>query len=179
MSDVATAPAAARPVHARPPQIYFDDVKVGQELPRLVKGPMTALHIMRWSAATENWHRIHYDQPFAREIDGLPDVLVNGSWKQQICCQLVKDFAGIEGWLWRIRFEFRDMDPVGNTVIGGGQVQEAAEQDGLGFVKCSLYLTNQEDRITTIGAAVAVLPKRGGRRLPYPWVAPERCPVSW
>ena len=25
----------------------------------------------------------------------------------------------------------------------------------------------------------AVLPKRGGKRIPYPWVAPASCPVSW
>lgn len=179
MSETATAPAAAAPRAPAAPQIYFEDVTVGTELPRLIKGPMTTLHVMRWSAATENWHRIHYDLPFAREVDGLPNVLVNGSWKQQVICQLVKDFAGLEGWLWRIRFEFRDMDPVGNTVIGGGRVEEVAEQDGFGFAKCSIYLSNQEDRITTTGAAIAVLPKRGGRRLPYPWVAPAQCPVSW
>src|SRR4051812_5029230 len=117
------SPAAKRK-YSVPPQTWFDDVTVGMELPKLAKGPMTVAHIMRWSAATENWHRIHYDQPFARDVDGLPDVLVNGSWKQQVCCQYLKDFAGREGWLWKIRFEFRDMDPVGNTVITGGKVEE-------------------------------------------------------
>jgi acyl dehydratase len=160
-------------------QVYFDDVSVGIELPRLVKGPMTTLHVMRWSAATENWHRIHYDLPFAREVDGLPNVLVNGSWKQHVCCQLMKDWTGHEGWVWRIRFEFRDMDPVGNTIIGGGKVEEIAEHDGLGYARCSIYLTNQLDKVTTIGAAIGVLPKRGGRPVPYPFKPPEHSPVTW
>ena len=28
----------------------------------LRKGPLTTVHLMRWSAAMENWHKIHYDQ---------------------------------------------------------------------------------------------------------------------
>lgn len=160
-------------------QTWFDDVSVGMELPRLEKGPMTTMHIMRWSAATENWHRIHYDQQFARDIDGLPAVLVNGSWKQQVLCQYIKDFAGRDGWMWRIRFEFRDLDVVGSTIVAGGRVEERAELGGLGYARCSIYLTNLEDRITTRGVAIAVLPKRGGPRLPYPFVPPPDCPVTW
>ncbi len=164
---------------ARPAQRYFDDIQVGTELPRLVKGPMTTMHVMRWSAAMENWHRIHFDQAFAREVDGLPDVLVNGSWKQHVLVQLVKDFVGLEGWLWRVRFEFRDMDPVGNTIIACGTVEQAAVRDGIGYARCGLLLTNQNDTVTTRGSAVAVLPLRGGRAVPYPFVAPEGCPVDW
>ena len=48
-------------------QTWFDDVTVGQEMPPLVIGPMTPTHLFRWSAAIENWHRIHYDDPFARD----------------------------------------------------------------------------------------------------------------
>ncbi len=127
----------------------------------------------------ENWHRIHYDQRFAREVDGLPDVLVNGSWKQQMLCQFVKDFVGRAGWMWRIRFEFRDMDPVGNTIIARGRVEELAECDGLGYALCSIFLSNQFDKVTTLGSTIVVLPKRGGRSVPYPFVPPPSSPVTW
>jgi hydroxyacyl-ACP dehydratase HTD2-like protein with hotdog domain len=85
----------------------FDDVEIGQDIQSLVKGPMTTAHIMRWSAAMENWHRIHYDWRFATQHDGLPDVLVNGSWKQHVLVQLLKDGFGRTGWLWRLRFRYR------------------------------------------------------------------------
>lgn len=160
-------------------QMYVDDFIVGEELPRLMKGPMTSLHLMRWSSAMENWHRIHYDQEFAREVDRLPDVLVNGSWKQQVMCQLVKDTVGPGGWLWRIRFEFRQMDPKGNTIIGGGRVVEVTEQDGLGYVLMDIHLKNQDDVITTQGQAVGVVPIRGGRPVPYPFTPPASGPVGW
>ena len=59
----------------------FDDIEIGQDIPTVEKGPMTTAHIMRWSAAMENWHRIHYDWKYATQHDGLPDVMVNGSWR--------------------------------------------------------------------------------------------------
>ncbi len=172
MDQIATDAAVRR-------QLYFDDIEPGAALPRRTLGPITTMHIMRWSAAMENWHRIHYDQQFAREIDGLPNVLVNGSWKQQVLCHYVKDIAGRDGWMWRIRFEFRDMDVVNNTVIAGGKVEEKAEHDGLGYIRCSLFLTNQNDKVTTNGATVIVLPKRGGVAVPYPFVPTGSDPVAW
>ena len=77
--------------------LCFEDVEVDQTLMRLKKGPMTTTHIMRWSSAIENWHRIHYDQRFAIDHDKLPDVLVNGSWKQHILAQVMKDGLGPDG----------------------------------------------------------------------------------
>ena len=54
---------------------YFDEITIGERIPELVKGPMTTAHLMRWSAAMENWHKIHYDLTFATEHDRLPDLL--------------------------------------------------------------------------------------------------------
>ncbi len=80
---------------------FFEDVEIGQEIPSLPLGPLTSAMIMRWSASMENWHRIHYDRPFAVEHDKLPDVLVSGSSKQQFVMSLLKNWAGLSGWVWR------------------------------------------------------------------------------
>jgi acyl dehydratase len=151
---------------------FFEDVEVGRELPELVKGPMTPLHLMRWSAAIENWHRIHYDLPFTQEHDGLPERLVNGSWKQHVLTQMVKDWVGETGWLWKISFQFRAMDVVGDTVTAWGRVTGTRVVDGLGVVELEIGLRNQRGKDTTPGKATAVLPLRGGRPVPYPFVPP-------
>ncbi|MGH3998363.1 MAG: acyl dehydratase, partial [Gammaproteobacteria bacterium] len=65
---------------------YFD-LTVGDRIPELVRGPISSAHVMRWSAAMENWHRIHYDLPFAQDHDKLPGLVVNGSWKQYFIVQ--------------------------------------------------------------------------------------------
>ena len=103
-------------------QIHFEDVEVGTEITPVSKGPMSTMHIMRWSAAIENWHRIHYDQAFATGHDRLPDVVVNGSWKQHVLVQMMKDWVGLQGWLWKIKFQFRDKDLPGDIITARGKV---------------------------------------------------------
>lgn len=153
-------------------QLYYEDVEIGMEVTPLVKGPMTPAHLMRWSAAMENWHRIHYDWHYAVEHDKLPERLVNGSWKQQVLVQMMKDWLGPEGWLWKISYQFRGMDPVWSTLTAWGRVVNKYEKDGLGFVECDIGIRNQQGEEGTPGTAVGVLPLRGGRKVPYPFVPP-------
>lgn len=148
---------------------YFEDVEIGDEIPELTKGPMSPAHLMRWSSAMENWHRIHYDETFAREHDGLPERLVNGSWKQHVLVQLLKDWAGESGWLWKISFQFRGMDVAWDTLTAWGRVTGKHEVDGLGVVECEIGMRNQDGEEHTPGTATVVLPLRGGRAVPYPF----------
>ncbi len=150
-------------------QVYFDEVQVGQEIPPVVKGPMTTAHIMRWSASMENWHRIHYDKVYAMEHDKLPNVVVNGSWKQHILVQLVKDWAGLGGWAWKVGFQYRDMDLPGDVITAWGKVTKMSEQGGMGYVELEIGLKNSRGVESTKGTAVVVLPKRGGLPVPYPF----------
>ena len=154
-------------------QLYYDEVQVGDDVTPLIKGPMTTSHIMRWSSAMENWHRIHYDRQFATEHDGLPTVLINGSWKQQIMCQLIKDWVGEEGWLWKISFQHRAMNIPGETLTTWGKITSKYEADGLGFVECDIGMKNQEGIEACPGKSTAVLPIRGGKSIPYPFIPPK------
>jgi acyl dehydratase len=150
--------------------LFFEDVVVDQTLMRIKKGPMTTTHIMRWSSAIENWHRIHYDWRFATGHDKLPDVLVNGSWKQHILAQVMKDGLGPTGWLWKIKFRYVKMNIAGDTIYAEAKVAEKQVLGGLGFVTCRISQSDQNDVLSTSGWAIGVLPLRGGRAVPYPFV---------
>ena len=153
-------------------QLYFDDVRPGQELPRLTKGPLGEIHLFRWSAAMENWHRIHYDRRFAQEQDKLPDLLVNGSLKQQFITQIVKDWAGRDGWVWKVGFQFRAMNTVGDTLHVWGKVKSTERLQDYGLVVVELGIVNQDGKENTPGQATVALPFRGGKPVPYPFVPP-------
>lgn len=150
----------------------YDDVEIGDSLVPVVKGPMSSMHLMRWSAAIENWHRIHYDQPFATGHDGLPDVIVNGSWKQHVLAQLIKEFAGPAGWVLGIDFTYRGMDVRGATVTAYGEVTGKRRLDASGVIACQVAIRNQRDEVTTSGRGLALLPLRDGPALPHP-IPPE------
>jgi acyl dehydratase len=147
----------------------FASLSVGDVLPPLEQGPMTPVHLMRWSAAIENWHRIHYDEPFATGHDKLPALLINGSWKQHFVVQMLRQWLGTDGWLARVSFQFRAMDQVGSTLTAHGKVADLYERSGFGFVECEIGIRNAEGQESTPGTALGVLPLEGGSPVPYPF----------
>ena len=153
--------------------IFYEDVELGSELPRLAKGPLTTAHLMRWSAAMENWHKIHYDRPFALGHERLPGLLINGSLKQQFMLQLLKDWVGPGGWVWKVSFQFRAMNLVDETLSVWGRVSAKRDGPGYGLVDLELGIVNEENKESTPGTATVAVPYRGGSPVPYPFVPPQ------
>jgi acyl dehydratase len=151
---------------------FFEDVEIGSSIPDLPKGPLTTAHLMRWSAAMENWHKIHYDKPFAMEHDKLPGLLINGSLKQQFVIQILKDWAGPGGWVWKASFQFRAMNLVGEVIRVWGKVKDKRRAPDFGLIDLELGIVNEEGKESTPGAGVVALPYRGGKPVPYPFVPP-------
>lgn len=155
------------------PKIYYEDVAVGTAIPMLEKGPLTTAHLMRWSAAMENWHKIHYDKPFSIEHDKLPGLLINGSLKQQFVMQMLADWAGAGGWVWKASFQFRAMNVVEETLRIWGRVTGKREGPGYGLVDIELGIVNDHSKESTPGTAIVALPYRNGDPVPYPFVPPQ------
>ncbi len=154
-------------------QLYFDDLELQQEMTALVIGPLTTTHIFRWSAAIENWGRIHYDQNFAIYHEGLPNILGHGSWKQSILPRYLKDICLPDGWMWKVSFQHRAMIVPGDTITCWAKVTSKSTQDGLGLIGLDVGMLLQTGVETCPGKATIVLPIRGGRAVPYPFVRPK------
>jgi acyl dehydratase len=146
----------------------LEDVAVGDPIEPVVHGPLTVMHLVRWCAAMENWHRIHYDERFCQEHEGLPGPLVNGSWKQQILAQLLKEWAGPTGWLLALQYQFRGMDTLGATLTARGTVTAVDVHGDDGDVRCRVELVNADGEATTAGEAVVRVPTRGAPPLRVP-----------
>ncbi|WP_283193310.1 acyl dehydratase [Rhizobium sp. AN80A] len=149
--------------------LAFEDIEVGSEVPVLNKGPITTGHMMRWSAAMENWHKIHYDWKYATEHDKLPDVLISGAYKQNVLIQLLSDWVGETGWLWKLAFQFRGMNLPNETLTAWGRVTEKRVEKGYGVVSLEVGLRNDKGAEGTPGTAVVVVPLKGGAAVPYPF----------
>ena len=136
----------------------FDAVAVGDELGALVCGPLTSLHLMRFSAAIENWHRIHYDERFAIGHDGLPGLLISGSFKQHAVARMLRGWAGRGGWLVSLSLQFRRMNVVGETLTIWGTVTGLDAGAGYGLVSCRIGVLNEHGVESSPGAAEVALP---------------------
>tara|TARA_B100000745_G_C20015556_1_gene345159 strand:- start:44 stop:544 length:501 start_codon:yes stop_codon:yes gene_type:complete len=155
-------------------QLYWEDVLEGHQLPDYCIGPITTTHIFRWSAAIENWHRIHYDKEFAVGHDKLPDVLMQGSWKQSIIPQYLKDWVLPEGWVWKASFQHRAMLVPGDLLTAWGRVVRKYETEDLGYVDLEVGIKNQNSTESCPGFATVLLPFKDGRKVPYPFVKPSQ-----
>ncbi len=151
----------------------WEHLHEGALLSEINKGIITPSHIMRWSAAVENWHRIHYDHRFATEHDKLPGVLINGSWKQHVLVQLVQDSLGEHSWLWKIKFRYMKMDVAGDSILAQARVVSKTSLDGLGFVTLKIVLINQKGEESTAGYAIGVVELPNGIKVPYPFKSKE------
>lgn len=54
----------------------------------ITAGPVT---LFRFSALTSNPHRIHYDRPYAMEVEGYPGLVVHGPFTQACLMNFVRD----------------------------------------------------------------------------------------
>lgn len=149
--------------------LYFENVVAGQKLPVVGKGPITTAHIMRWSSAVENWHRIHYDQPFAKNQDGLPDVVLSGSAKQQFLLEMISIWIGEHGWVWKLKLQHRSLTLPGDILRTWGVVQSVAAFSKVGVIVCDIGLKDQNENAVCTGEAVVVLPFEEGIAVPYPF----------
>ena len=153
-------------------QIYYEDVEEGFELPKYIYQP-TPTHLFRWSAAIENFHRIHYDLDFGLNHDRNPSILVHGSWKQSVIPQYLKDWTLPKGWPWKAQFEHRAMLVPGDTLIVWATVTGKYEKEQMGFIDLELGMKTHDGVESMPGTGTVVLPLRGGPDIPYPFVPPK------
>jgi acyl dehydratase len=73
-------------------QLYFEAVKVGDELPPLVKPPIDRLQIARYSGAAQEWNPLSVDEQHARN-SGFPSALVPAMISMGFLGELVTDWV--------------------------------------------------------------------------------------
>lgn len=67
--------------------------------------------LFRYSALTFNGHRIHYDRPYATEVEGYPGLVVHGPLQATLLLRFAGDIHGAPP----ARFSFRGLSPAFDT----------------------------------------------------------------
>ncbi len=137
-------------------QLYFEAVKVGDEIPPLVKPPVDRSQIARFAGATGDYGPLHVDEPFARNA-GFPSVLVPGMLAMGFLGELVTDW--LRGARVR-RFSARFVKIVwpGDVVTVRGRVADRRfEAAGRYAVDIEVWGENQRGELVVRGAVTAQL----------------------
>ncbi|MEQ8366181.1 MAG: acyl dehydratase [Roseicyclus sp.] len=72
---------------------------------------ITEARLFRYSAATYNAHRIHYDLPYTREVEKYPGLLTHGPMQATMLMEAAKRHTGRRPK----RFQFRGVHPMFHT----------------------------------------------------------------
>ena len=139
-------------------QLYYQDVRKGDDVAPLVKEPTTRQLVM-WAGAVGDYMPIHYDQDYARSR-GLDGIIVHGQLIGAFLGQLMTDWVGAEGWLRKLSCSYKGMNYPGEAVTLRGKVTGKYIKKGEHFVECSLWAENPKGEKTASGAATVILPSR-------------------
>ena len=96
------------------------DLKAGEKLPILEKS-FTSVDLVAYGAATWDWHRLHYDQDYAR-AKKLPGVIVDGQAFGALLARAALDWAGPRAFLARMSLRMKSMAFAGDTLRAEGEV---------------------------------------------------------
>jgi acyl dehydratase len=140
-------------------QIYFEDVNVGDEIPKLVKN-CTTQQLVMWAAGSGDMYQIHYDKDIAAG-NGLPGVIVHGALKNAFLGQLLHDWLGEKGEIKKYNCQYRGMDVPAQDIICRGVITAKRQEDGKSLVDLDIWTEKPDGEKTSPGKATVILPSRG------------------
>ena len=110
---------------------------------------------MLYNASLWNGHRIHFDMPYATEIEGYPGLVVAGPLMGDWLHQVVDEWLGDAGMITGIEYSNRIAAYVGETVTAGGIV--TAYDEATGQVALEVFVKNASNEVLTPGVITAQL----------------------
>lgn len=132
-------------------KLYFESVRVGEELSTLVKPPVDRVQLSRYAGASGDFNPVHVDEVFAK-AQGMPSVYAPGMLVMGILGQLLSDWSrGAQ--LRRYTVRFIKMVWPADTLTCKGRVSDRWGQEGRYFAEVDLWAENQKGELVMKGQA--------------------------
>ena len=138
--------------------VYFEDLKEGDEIPKLTKNCSTQQLVM-WAAGSGDFYQIHYDKDFAQST-GLKGLIVHGALKNAFLGQLLHDWVGERGFVKRFGCQYRGMDEPNEEIVCRGVITKKHQEGEQNIVELEIWTENPQGQKTSPGSAVVTLPSR-------------------
>jgi acyl dehydratase len=169
---------------------YWQDVKEGEALPVMFKGPMT---VTGFIAYAQGWgglyiranklawklidahpgvgitnrfgipdvpERVHWEEEFALEV-GAPGAYDYGPERNSWLTHHLTNWVGDDGFLRKASCKIRRHNPEGDMLFIKGRVKRKYIEDGKHLVEIEQEAHNQDEELSVLGSGVVELPSRG------------------
>lgn len=168
---------------------YFEDVKVGDKIPTIVKGPMTVTGFIAYAqgwgglyirANKLNWQqihkhpglgiknrfgipdcpeRVHWESEFAATV-GAPEAYDYGPERFSWMTHHLTNWMGDDGFLRQAKAQIRRHNPVGDVLYIHGSVTGKRQVNGENIIDIEQRAENQDGELSIFGTAQVRLPGR-------------------
>jgi 3-methylfumaryl-CoA hydratase len=129
----------------------INSIKPGDLLPERQFKPDN-VQLFLYNAALWNAHRIHFDHPYATEVEGYPGLVIAGPLLGDWLTQSVIEWLGDDGELASIEYSNRQASYIGEVLRSGGKVVSAEQETGK--VEVEMFIKNEADEVITPGVAI-------------------------
>ena len=126
-----------------------DDLRVGDEIPALRKGPVNRQRLVEWCAAENDYYPLHYDERVAAAM-GLPGTPIQGTYKLALMGQVVTRWLAERGVLLGLSARYRGPNMEGEVLVARARIA-TIEADGLATLE--VWIEGPGGERTTDGIA--------------------------
>ncbi len=128
----------------------IDQIRPGDVLPGRQYQPDN-VQLFLYNAALWNAHRIHFDHPYATQVEGYAGLVIAGPMLGEWLAQCVAEWLGDDGRLASIEYSNRKASIIGETLRSGGTVTAVDRERREATL--DLYIRNEADEVITPGTA--------------------------
>ena len=129
----------------------FAGLRVGEQLSGREYTPDN-VQLMLYNAALWNGHRIHFDEPYAKNVEGYPGLVIAGPMLGDWLHQCVEEWLGEDGHIFSIDYSNRVATYIGDVLTAGGEI--AALNLETMEVEIEVHIKNQSGDVVTPGKVV-------------------------
>jgi len=134
---------------------YFEDIIIGQEMPKLVKGPIQKLQHVIYAGASGDFNPLHTDDDFARMVGMKDGVITHGMFVMGTIGQAITAWVE-KKYLKKFSVRFLGMTKPGNTITVTGKVIDK-KSDG-NIITCEVQAADETGDIKATGQFMALFP---------------------
>ena len=141
-----------------PGKLYYEDVQIGDTIPKLVKSPISHLQLVRYAGASGDFNPLHTD-PKIGELVGIGGIIGHGMLIMGFVGQMLSDYVGPTA-LRKFDVRFKGMTRLDDIVTCTGTITEKYEVDGEARIVGRVHAVDQNDEVKVAGRFVAALSRR-------------------
>lgn len=135
--------------------IVFESLKVGDEVVKLVKPPITKTQLVRYAGASGDFNPLHTDDEAAKAV-GFDGVVAHGMLIMGILTQAVTEWIP-RRQLRKINVRFKGVTRPAAVITVSGQITEKRIETDHGLVTCSIEARDETGDVKVSGSFQAAL----------------------